>query len=105
MKKVFLISLLAVAGLFAGTARAADETALATSKGCMACHQVAAKVVGPAYKDVAKKYTTKDTDKLVRKVLEGGSGAWGSVPMPAGKASGLTDAEARRLVTWILSFR
>lgn len=105
MKKISLISLFAVAGLFAGAAQAADETALATSKGCMACHQVGAKVVGPAYKDVAKKYTAKDTDKLVKKVLEGGSGAWGTVPMPANKATGLTEADAKKLVGWILSLK
>ena len=105
MKKISLISLIATAGLFAGAAHAADEQALATSKGCMACHQVGAKVVGPAYKDVAKKYTAKDTDKLVKKVLEGGSGVWGTVPMPANKASGLTEADAKKLVGWILSLK
>lgn len=105
MKQVTLISLFAAAGLFAGVAQAADETALATAKGCLACHQVAAKVVGPSYKDVAKKYTAKDTDKLVKKVLEGGSGVWGSVPMPANKATGLTEADAKKLVTWILSLK
>lgn len=105
MKKISLISLIAAAGLFTGAAQAADETALATSKGCMACHQVGAKVVGPAYKDVAKKYTAKDTDKLVKKVLEGGSGNWGTVPMPANKASGLTEADAKKLVGWILSLK
>ncbi len=105
MMKTTLISLFAAAGLFAGVAHAADETALATAKGCMACHQVGAKVVGPAYKDVAKKYTAKDTDKLVKKVLEGGSGNWGTVPMPANKATGLTEADAKKLVTWVLSLK
>jgi len=105
MKKTSLISLIAVGALFAGAAQAADETALATSKGCMACHQVSAKVVGPAYKDVAKKYTAKDSDKLVKKVLEGGSGVWGAIPMPANKATGLSEADAKKLVGWILSLK
>lgn len=105
MKKTTLISLFAVAGLFAGVAHAADETALATAKGCMACHAVDKKVVGPGYKEVAKKYTAKDTDKLVKKVLEGGSGSWGQVPMPANKTMGVTEADAKKLVSWILSLK
>jgi cytochrome c len=108
MRKFILALTMLAAGLFADAAQAADETALATSKGCMACHQVGVKVVGPAYKDVAKRYTgysSKDYDRLVKKVLDGGSGTWGTVPMPANKASGLTEAEAKRLVNWILSFR
>ena len=105
MKKAVLISLLAAAGMFAGAAQAADETALATSKGCMACHQVAAKVVGPAYKDVAAKYTTKDSAKLVKKVMDGGAGVWGQVPMPANKTTGLTEADAKKLVGWILTLK
>lgn len=103
--KSIIASLMAAAGVFAaGAAFAADANLdLATAKGCMACHDIAAKKVGPAYKDVAKKYTAKDTDKLVKKVLEGGSGVWGTMPMPANKASGLTEADAKKLVGWVLS--
>ena len=76
---------------------------LAKSKNCMACHAIDKKIVGPAYKDVAKKYTgQKDAeDKLTQKVLNGGSGVWGPVPMPAN--SQVTEAEARTLVKWVLS--
>jgi len=76
---------------------------LAKAKNCMACHAVANKVLGPAYKDVAAKYTgQKDAeDKLVGKVLKGGSGAWGAVPMPANPQ--VSEAEARTLVKWIMA--
>jgi len=75
----------------------------AKSKNCMACHAIDKKIVGPAYKDVAKKYAgQKDAeDKLTQKVLKGGSGVWGPVPMPAN--SQVTEAEARTLVKWVLS--
>lgn len=76
---------------------------LAKAKNCMACHAVANKVVGPAYKDVAAKYAgQKDAEaKLVAKVLKGGAGAWGAVPMPANPQ--VSDAEARTLVKWIMT--
>ena len=75
---------------------------LAQQKNCMACHAVDKKVVGPAYKDVAAKYAgQKDAvDKLAQKVLKGGSGAWGAVPMPANPQ--VSEAEAKTLVQWVL---
>lgn len=77
---------------------------LATAKGCLGCHAIDTKVVGPAYRDVAKKYAGDKTaeDKLVQKVLHGGSGVWGAVPMPGGMA---TEAEAKILVKWILGIK
>ena len=76
---------------------------LAQKKNCMACHAVDKKLVGPAYKDVAAKYAgQKDAvDKLAAKVIKGGAGVWGPVPMPANTA--VSDAEAKQLVQWILS--
>ena len=76
---------------------------LAQKKNCMACHAVDKKLVGPSYKDVAAKYAgQKDAvDKLSQKVLKGGSGAWGAVPMPANPQ--VTEAEAKQLVGWILT--
>lgn len=80
---------------------------VANVKGCPACHEMDTKKVGPAYKDIAKKYAgQKDTpDKLVRKVLEGGTGVWGNVPMPANKTMGVTEADAKKLVSWILGLK
>ena len=76
---------------------------LASAKNCMACHAVDKKLVGPSYKDVAAKYANqKDAvDKLSAKVIKGGAGAWGPVPMPANPQ--VSEAEARQLVSWILS--
>ncbi|MFZ6691688.1 c-type cytochrome [Undibacterium sp. SXout20W] len=78
---------------------------LAKAKNCMACHSVDAKVVGPAYKDVAKKYAGDKTAeaKLVQKVLKGGSGTWGAMAMPANTQ--VSEAEAHTLVKWILSLK
>jgi len=106
MEKAMKYSLLVVSmlGIMAsGSAMASLE--LAKSKNCMACHAVDNKVVGPAYKDVAKKYATDKTAeaKLVQKVLKGGSGVWGAVPMPANAQ--VSEAEAKTLVKWILSLK
>lgn len=92
---------LALAAATAGPALA-DE-ALAKARNCMACHAPASKLVGPAYRDVARKYAhdVGAVDRLAAKVIKGGSGAWGAVPMPANPQ--VSEAEARRLVTWILS--
>jgi cytochrome c len=93
-----------VAAVVVAAPAMADE-ALAKSKNCMACHAVDKKVVGPAYKDVAKKYAgQKDAaDKLAAKVIKGGSGVWGPVPMPANAQ--VNDAESKKLVAWILSLK
>ena len=102
--KSIIVSLTAVSCiLLAGNAQA--DQALATAKGCMACHDIGAKKVGPSYKDVAKKYAgQKDAEaKLMKKVLEGGSGTWGPVPMPPNKSMGVTEADAKKLVAWIMS--
>lgn len=100
MKRSMFVCL-AVGVLASGAAMANAD--LAKAKNCMACHAVASKVVGPAFKDVATKYAgQKDAeDKLIQKVLKGGSGVWGAVPMPANAQ--VTDADARTLVKWILT--
>jgi cytochrome c len=93
----------ALSALASTSAFAQDAAALAKSKNCMACHAVNSKLVGPAYKDVAAKYAgqTGVEDKLVQKVIKGGSGVWGPVPMPANPQ--VNEAEARTLVKWVLS--
>ena len=87
------------------TAPAFADQALATAKNCMACHAVANKLVGPAYKDVAKKYAgQKDAaDKLALKIIKGGSGVWGAVPMPANAQ--VNEAESKKLAAWVLSLK
>jgi cytochrome c len=103
MKRSILIGTL-VMSAFASQAALADAGLdLAKSKNCLACHAVATKLVGPAYKDVAAKYAgQKDAEaKLVAKVMKGGSGAWGPVPMPANPQ--VTEAETHTLVKWVLA--
>ncbi|WP_027013721.1 c-type cytochrome [Comamonas composti] len=96
--------LLIAAALSAGAmAPAMADQALAQSKNCMACHAVDKKLVGPSYKEVATKYAgQKDAaDKLAAKIVKGGSGVWGPVPMPANPQ--VSEAEAKKLVAWVLS--
>lgn len=96
-----LFALLAAASFAAPVL--ADQ-ALAQSKNCMACHAVEKKVVGPAYKDVAKKYAGQDVAaKLATKVMKGGSGVWGAIPMPANPQ--VSQADADTLVKWVLSMK
>lgn len=98
--------LFAIATLATGVAMstpAMADLALATAKNCMACHAVANKLVGPSYKDVAAKYAGQAdaADKLAVKVMKGGSGVWGVIPMPANPQ--VSAAEAKTLVAWVLS--
>lgn len=103
LKTVMLPVLLALGASLTGTAQA-DE-ALAKAKNCYACHTVEKRIVGPSYKDVAKKYAgQKDVEaKLIEKVLKGGKGAWGDVPMPPNAT--VKPDEAAKLVKWILSLK
>ena len=78
---------------------------LAQKKNCMACHATATKVIGPSYKDVAAKYAGQPdaVAKLSQKILKGGSGVWGAVPMPANPQ--VSEAEAKQLAQWILTVK
>ena len=98
MKSV-LISALIATGLVASAPAFANK-ALATKNGCMACHAVDKKLVGPSYQDVAKKYKAADADALAAKVKAGGKGVWGQIPMPPNAK--VSDADVKTLVTWIL---
>ncbi len=94
--------MVAAAGVLAVPVAQADE-ALLKKYNCIACHQLDKKVVGPAYKDVAKKYKgQKDVvAKLAEKVKKGGQGAWGPVPMPPNAQ--VPDADIKKMVEFILS--
>jgi len=77
------------------------QEALAKKYNCLACHAVDKKSVGPAYKDVAKKYKGQNVAaQLEQKVKKGGGGVWGQVPMPPNPA--VPDADLKKLVDWIL---
>lgn len=94
---------LAAAALIAGPAMANAD--LAQKKNCMACHTVDKKLIGPAFKDVAKKHAgEKDAvAKLSEKVRKGGSGVWGNIPMPPNPQ--VNEEEAKALVNWILTLK
>ena len=98
--KYLIVAASAVAALLAVPAKA-DE-AMAKKYNCLACHQLDKKSVGPAYKDIAKKYKGQASMdvKLAEKVKKGGQGVWGPVPMPPNAA--VPDADIKKLVDWIL---
>ena len=98
--KSLLVSTLVAAGLLASAPAFASKD-LAQSKGCLACHAVDKKLVGPSYQDVAKKYAAADEAKLMEKVKKGGSGVWGAIPMPPQPA--LKDEDVKTLVKWIMA--
>ncbi|MFM7567512.1 MAG: c-type cytochrome [Betaproteobacteria bacterium] len=76
---------------------------LAKAKNCTACHAVDKKLVGPAYKDVAAKYASdkEAVAKLSVKIIKGGVGNWGQIPMPANPQ--ISQADAETLAKWILT--
>ncbi|MEI8362030.1 MAG: c-type cytochrome [Betaproteobacteria bacterium] len=107
MKALLLAIAAAGSMLVAAQANAVDAAAaqaLAQKSGCLACHSIDKKVLGPAYKDVAAKYKGDKTAeaKLVAKVKAGGSGVWGPMPMPANSPQ-VKDADIKTVVEWVLS--
>lgn len=103
--KNFLMIVAAAGLVLAGGANAADADkakALAQSKNCLACHAIATKLVGPAFTEVSKKYKgNKDAEAmLAKKVIGGGGGVWGTIPMPPNPVK---EDEAKLLVSWILA--
>ncbi len=86
-----------------GVHSAVADEALAKKNNCMACHKADEKVVGPSYKDIAARYKGEAgaRDALISKVRQGGSGAWGQMPMPPTTAA--SDADIATLVDWILA--
>jgi len=72
---------------------------------CLACHKVDQKLVGPAYQDVAQKYefNDKNVDYLAGKIIQGGAGVWGQVPMTP--HPDLKKSDAQEMARYILSLR
>src|SRR5262249_54877353 len=108
MKTTLLVCSVTLGVAFSFSSTAAVDSGKAeqlTAKyNCQACHAVDKKVVGPSYKDIAKKYAGDNSaeSKLEQKVKNGGSGAWGAVPMPP---NNVPEADLKTLVTWILSLK
>lgn len=78
---------------------AKKASAAAQKNGCLVCHGIANKIVGPAYTDVAKKYAGQ-ADYLAKKIKSGGVGVWGEIPMPP---QTLSDADAKLIAGWLAS--
>ncbi len=97
MKSIVIAMLALTAGI------ASADQSLAQKNGCMSCHQIEKKVVGPAYRDVARKYKgdTQAPAHLVNVIRKGGKGVWGPMPMPAHPQ--VSDENAKKLAGWILS--
>ena len=112
MKKIIVNMFASAVLMAASSAMATDMPPLAKKNNCVACHSIDKKIVGPAWMDVSKKYkgATKYTyrereyplfEGLVMKVSKGGSGNWGTVPMPA-NAPAVKEADIKELVQFIL---
>jgi cytochrome c len=103
MKRVIAASAAAL-GLLLASAVQADEK-LAQANGCMTCHQIDKKVLGPSYKEVAAKYRDNAGAEaaLVKKVKEGGKGVWGDMVMPPN--AHVKDADIQAIVKWILTVK
>jgi cytochrome c len=99
MKRALLLAALSLGP----AASAFADLALATAKNCMTCHAIERKVVGPSFKEVAAKYKDNKgaADMLASKIMKGGSGVWGQVPMPANTQ--VNEADAKKLAAWVLS--
>ena len=108
MKRISVSLFCALCATVAVTANAAlsdaDAAKLMTKYNCQACHTVDKKLVGPAFKDVAKKYAgdASAAQSLQSKVKNGSSGTWGPIPMPP---NAVPPADIDSLVTWILSLK
>jgi cytochrome c551/c552 len=103
--KSIIVSMMVAAGLMvAGSATATDMPAIAKKNNCTACHAIDKKVVGPAWMEVSKKYKgdASAEAKLITKVSKGGSGVWGSMPMPANDPAGTKQADIKELVQFVL---
>src|SRR3954465_5689206 len=108
MKATLIICAFAASLVSAATTYAAVNDAkanqLAGKYNCQGCHTVDKKLVGPAYKEVAKKYAVDNSAaaKLEHKIKNGGSGVWGAIPMPP---NNVPDADLKTLVDWILALK
>jgi cytochrome c len=101
MKRALII----IAAFATVSAPVMADAALAKSKNCMACHAAERKLVGPSYKSVAQKYAgdAKAADMLAIKIVKGGAGVWGAIPMPANPQVG--EADAKKLAVWVLNMK
>ena len=109
MRSFFLPLFVALAALSGAAAQAqtlaevADATELAKTNGCLSCHAMSEKIVGPAYSAVAEKYKgDKDAvANLVQSIQYGSKGKWGRTPMPAHNS--MSQADLKTLAVWVMN--
>ncbi|MEK6595227.1 MAG: c-type cytochrome [Pseudomonadota bacterium] len=103
MKKVLIGAVAASALLLAGVAQA--DADLAKNSGCLNCHNVDTKLVGPSLKDIAAKYAGQDgaSAMLADKILKGSNGVWGPIPMPPN--ANVSPENAKVLADFILTLK
>ncbi len=80
-----------------------EGLALIEGADCLTCHKIDVRVVGPSYQEVADKYTDSDMDLLATKIIEGGKGAWGEIPMTP--HAGMSRENAKKMVAYILTLK
>ncbi|SDQ05976.1 cytochrome c [Chryseobacterium soldanellicola] len=68
---------------------------------CTGCHATNERMIGPSYQEIAGKYSEKDVELLASKIIEGGSGVWGNVPMSPHPQ--VSKEDAKKMVEYILS--
>ena len=80
-----------------------EGLALIEGADCLTCHKIDVRVVGPSYQEVADKYTDSDMDYLATKIIEGGKGAWGEIPMTP--HAGMSRENAKKMVAYIMTLQ
>jgi cytochrome c len=105
MKRSAVACAVALTAAFALPTLASANEKLAQASGCMTCHGIDKKVIGPAYKDVANKYRGNKSAEadLITKVKGGSKGVWGDIPMPPN--AHVKDEDIKTLVQWILALK
>lgn len=80
-----------------------EGLALIEGADCLTCHKADTKLVGPSYQEVADKYTDADIDHLAQKIIDGGQGVWGEIPMTP--HAGMSKDNAKKMVEYILTLK
>ncbi|AYO58313.1 cytochrome C [Chryseobacterium sp. 6424] len=80
-----------------------EGLALIEGADCLTCHKTDARLVGPSYQEVADKYSEADMDYLAEKIIEGGQGVWGQIPMTP--HAGMSKENAKKMVEYILTLK
>ena len=95
--------LVAIAGCAIGASAQASEELMEKS-GCVSCHRIDQKLIGPSFKDIANKNKSDRNalPYLLEKVRDGGEGVWGEMPMPPNSVEKISDADLKSVIEWTL---